>query len=337
MIVPKLIKITLFILELFQEGSALKYAHSCGQLVMAAGDSVPKEELVELQFRSKAVALLPASVCARHGAADTQLFEDVPKRLEEDCHRAAGVAVGMLSVAQCAHIGGYLKIAGDLYRRTISILQNSKESSSKVTLASCAMTPEEVQVGALAGLGQLACHVGDFDEAESKITEALTQAEKINGDKHPRVGIILACLADVYARRGKVMGSGDSFIIAEGLYRRCQDYLRSPSIDVPDTGKIVDLVDVMCLSRARYAEIIHKFPNRDEEADKIQKWASKMWKGPRPLLDLMKVDSARTVVKEKGEAPEDVQADETKPPSVGSTKGHVVIDVRLGRVMWKVE
>lgn len=68
MIVPKLIKITLFILELFQEGSALKYAHSCGQLVMAAGDSVPKEELVELQFRSKAVALLPASVCARHGA-----------------------------------------------------------------------------------------------------------------------------------------------------------------------------------------------------------------------------------------------------------------------------
>ncbi|XP_024400899.1 uncharacterized protein [Physcomitrium patens] len=324
-------------LRLHEEGSALKYAHSCGQLVMAAGDSVPKEELVELQFRSKAVALLPASVCARHGAADTQLFEDVPKRLEEDCHRAAGVAVGMLSVAQCAHIGGYLKIAGDLYRRTISILQNSKESSSKVTLASCAMTPEEVQVGALAGLGQLACHVGDFDEAESKITEALTQAEKINGDKHPRVGIILACLADVYARRGKVMGSGDSFIIAEGLYRRCQDYLRSPSIDVPDTGKIVDLVDVMCLSRARYAEIIHKFPNRDEEADKIQKWASKMWKGPRPLLDLMKVDSARTVVKEKGEAPEDVQADETKPPSVGSTKGHVVIDVRLGRVMWKVE
>lgn len=81
----------------------------------------------------------------------------------------------MLSVAQCAHIGGYLKIAGDLYRRTISILQNSKESSSKVTLASCAMTPEEVQVGALAGLGQLACHVGYEFLIPISISRTVTQ------------------------------------------------------------------------------------------------------------------------------------------------------------------
>jgi hypothetical protein len=29
------------------------------------------------------------------------------------------------------------------------------------------------------------------------------------------VGVILACLADVYSRRGKTKGSGDSFIISE--------------------------------------------------------------------------------------------------------------------------
>lgn len=51
----------------------------------------------------------------------------------------------------------------------------------------------------------------------------------------------------------------------------------------------------------------------------------------------MKVDSVWIVVKEKGEVLEDVQVDEIKLLSVGSIKGYVVIDVRLGCVMWKVE
>ena len=51
-----------------------------------------------------------------------------------------------------------------------------------------------------------------------------------------------------------------------------------------------------------------------------------MWKGPLPLSELMKVDSAYTSVKElsKGRA------------TVGNAEGHVVVDVRLGRVIWKV-
>ena len=35
---------------------------------MAASDTVPKDELAELMFRSKAVAALAALVCARCGA-----------------------------------------------------------------------------------------------------------------------------------------------------------------------------------------------------------------------------------------------------------------------------
>lgn len=305
-------------LRLQQEESALRYAHSCGQLVASASEGVPTDVLMELQFRSKAVAALSALVCARCGAADSRLFEDVPAWLGENSRQTAGVAAAVLSVAQCAHVGGSLKIAGELYERTITIIQNSKEAG-EMTLASVAMAPDEVHVGALAGLGQLATHRGDFEEAEGKITEALTLAEKINGDRHARVGITLACLADVFARRGKVKGSGDSFIIAEGLYRRSQEYMGSPDLDVPDTGNLVDFVDIMALSRARCAEIVSKFPNRDEEAERVKKWANMMWRGPQPLTDLMKLDGAQRS-----------SGNET------SKEGQVLIDVRLGRVIWKV-
>ena len=66
----------------------------------------------------------------------------------------------MFSLAQCAHVGGYFKIAGELYGRTIAIIRNSKDAASEGTLASVAMAPDEVHVGALAGLGQLASHIG---------------------------------------------------------------------------------------------------------------------------------------------------------------------------------
>ena len=56
------------IMRFFQEEPALKFAHSSGLLVTAAGDAVPTDELKELQFRSKAVAALAALVCARCGA-----------------------------------------------------------------------------------------------------------------------------------------------------------------------------------------------------------------------------------------------------------------------------
>lgn len=64
----------------------------------------------------------------------------------------------MLSLAQCAHVGGLLELARNLYERAIAIVTNSE--TSVLTLASVAMTSEEVHVGALAGLGQLESHLG---------------------------------------------------------------------------------------------------------------------------------------------------------------------------------
>jgi hypothetical protein len=68
-------------------------------------------------------------------------------------------AAAVFSIAQCAHVGGSLKIAGELYERAIAIIRNAKEGS-KVNLTSFAMAPDEVHIGALADLGQLAAHKG---------------------------------------------------------------------------------------------------------------------------------------------------------------------------------
>jgi tetratricopeptide (TPR) repeat protein len=98
------------------------------------------------------------------------------------CGVIFNAAAAILSFSQCAHVGGQLSCAKDLYERAITIISNTKETS-ELTLASVAMAPEEVHIGALAGLGQLASHLGDFEQAEAKLTEALSQAEHINGEQ----------------------------------------------------------------------------------------------------------------------------------------------------------
>jgi hypothetical protein len=74
------------------------------------------------------------------------------------CGVIFNAAAAILSFSQCAHVGGQLSFAKDLYERAITIISNTKET--ELTLASVAMAPEEVHIGALAGLGQLASHLG---------------------------------------------------------------------------------------------------------------------------------------------------------------------------------
>jgi hypothetical protein len=75
------------------------------------------------------------------------------------CGVIFNAAAAILSFSQCAHVDGQLSRAKDLYERAITIISNTKETS-ELTLASVAMAPEEVHIGALAGLGQLASHLG---------------------------------------------------------------------------------------------------------------------------------------------------------------------------------
>lgn len=62
-----------------------------------------------------------------------------------------------------------------------------------------------------------------------------------------------------------------------------------------------------------------------------------MWKGPRPLGELLTADASQrstpTSAAGTGGSPAE---DGLKAQELGSKEGYVVIDVRLGRVIWKV-
>ncbi|CAK9208695.1 unnamed protein product [Sphagnum troendelagicum] len=173
-------------LRLHQEESGLGYANSCGQLVKASKDQVSKLQFEEFEFRSNAIAALCSLVCAQHGAAEAPLGQDLPTWISDNSHGTGELAAAILSFSQCAHVGGQLSCAKDLYERAITIISNKKETS-ELTLASVAMAPEEISHEAKEGsIYWLAGR--DFEQAEAKLTEALSQAEHINGDKHPQVG-----------------------------------------------------------------------------------------------------------------------------------------------------
>lgn len=65
----------------------------------------------------------------------------------------------------------------------------------------------------------------------------------------------------------------------------------------------------------------------------MQKWATVMWKGPRPLLDLLSADNSQH---KDGLKPTQPPLEIGAKPNFYGKDGYVVIDVRLGRVIWKV-
>lgn len=70
----------------------------------------------------------------------------------------------------------------------------------------------DIVADSLLGRAQLLHDGGDQEEAEAVLSEALSAAEAVGGDAHPRVALVLAELAGVYARTARVS-------YAEGLYR----------------------------------------------------------------------------------------------------------------------
>ncbi len=92
---------------------------------------------------------------------------------------------------------------------------------------------------------------------------------------------------------------------------------------------------------ARYADVISKAPNRDTEADRLHKWAEKMWKGPQPLMQLLAADASQHSQQVKlslsdVKSTSGIEGNQIREVhDAGNMDGNVVVDVRLGRVIWK--
>ncbi|XP_023526504.1 uncharacterized protein LOC111789988 isoform X2 [Cucurbita pepo subsp. pepo] len=228
-----------------------------------------------LRARVKAVKGLVELVKNNLDAAES-LFEGF--QTIERCAGSAAFAYGEFLVAS-----QNFSSAKEVYQRVIEVGSEVQDLSEQCALAGGNMSPMEVLVAATCALGQLEGHLGNFSEAEDILTNALTKAEAYFGSHHPKVGVVLTCIALMFRYKAKKEHSS-SLLIQEGLYRRAMDLMK---VSPKGTGEQlkVDKCDIANIAGGAYAEILDVQKNRKAEGQMMRKWSELAWKNRRISLE----------------------------------------------------
>ncbi|XP_006654506.2 uncharacterized protein LOC102711533 [Oryza brachyantha] len=264
-------------------------------------DNIKWSDQNYLKFRVNAIKGLIALLNGESESA--QLFFDGCKDLcaglgNEQTENA------VLSYGEYLHCLGDFPSATQMYERVLEAL--STQDMSGKFLSACNMVPEEVSLGATCSYGQLLSHSGKFNEAEDYLTRALNKAEEQFGANHPKVGIVLTCVARMYKLKAKSEGSS-SIMVQEGLYRKALEVFKAPAINSEAVNKQMDWRDIISLARGEYAALLLIQTNRKAEGERMKEWAEHAWRNRRLTL---------------AQALE--FSDSSKP---------TVVDTRIGRVM----
>lgn len=254
---------------------------------MSPNDSVDlsiKEEEIKwsdqdhLKFRVDAIRGLAALLNGEIDSAQT-LFGG-----PNSCYAAVGnnqTENAVFTYGEYLHCTGDFPLATQMYEKVLEAA--SREDIFGNLLAAGNMAPEEVSLGATCSYGQLLSQSGKFDEAEDYLTRALQKAEEQFGSNHPKVGMVLTCVARMYKLKAKSEGSS-SIMVQEGLYRKALEVLKAPAINSEDTRRQVDWRDIISLARGEYAELLLIQSNRKAEGERMKEWAEDAWKNRRLTL-----------------------------------------------------
>ncbi|XP_004961870.1 uncharacterized protein LOC101758226 isoform X2 [Setaria italica] len=254
-----------------------------------------------LKFRVNAIKGLIALLNGETESA--QLFTDGCKDFAGGKHQTESAA---FSYGEYLHCVGDFPMATQVYE---SVLEAARmEDMSGNLLAAGNMVPEEVSLGATCSYGQLLSHSGKFGEAEDYLTRALQKAQEQFGSNHPKVGIVLTCVARMYKLLAMSEGSS-SIMVQEGLYRKALEVLKAPAINSEETSKHMDWRDIISLARGEYAELLLIQSNRKAEGERMKEWAEDAWRNRRLTL-------AQAL---------EFSSEPSKPT--------VVVDTRIGRVL----
>ncbi|KAH9672421.1 hypothetical protein KPL70_017715 [Citrus sinensis] len=197
---------------------------------------------------------------------------------EEGCTGSAALSYG-----EYLHATRNFLLAKKFYQKVIEVLAEQKDFSDMNTLGSCNMALEEVALAATFALGQLEAHMGNFGDAEEILTRTLTKTEEVFGSHHPKVGVVLTCLALMF--RNKAMQEHSSaLLIQEGLYRRALEFLKAPPLESEGVETKVDRTDIVALARGGYAEALSVQQNRKDEGERMKRWAEAAWRNRRVSL-----------------------------------------------------
>ncbi|KAI5682462.1 hypothetical protein M9H77_03690 [Catharanthus roseus] len=211
-------------LELDQDDSASVLAEICFQLMETIKlELADANGLNALEARAKAIKGL-----VKIARGDIESAEPFFLGLQDDNNACTGNVA--LSYAEYLHGLRKLPIAKELYQKVIQGMSQNQYFSNLDTYAACNMAKDEVLLAATCGLGQLEAHSGNFGDAEETLTGALKKAEDHFGSRHPKVGVILTCIALMFRQKATIERSS-SLLIQEGLYRRAIELLKAPALE----------------------------------------------------------------------------------------------------------
>ncbi|KAL0309889.1 UNVERIFIED_CONTAM: hypothetical protein Sradi_5931200 [Sesamum radiatum] len=181
-----------------------------------------------------------------------------------------------LSYAEFLHGTRKFSTAKELYQKTIQAVSEIKDLGDSNNLGACNMTSEEVAIAAACALGQLEAHMGNFNDAEEILTAALKKMEERFGSHHPKVGVILTCIALMYRLKATAEHSS-SLLIQEGLFRRAVELLKAPTLEIDGASENVYRKDIIALARGGYAEALRVQQSRKAEGERLKQWAETTW------------------------------------------------------------
>ncbi|KAK2972332.1 hypothetical protein RJ640_014390, partial [Escallonia rubra] len=192
-----------------------------------------------------------------------------------------------LSHGEFLHATRKLSMAKEYYKKAIQGISENNDFSDPYNLAACNMTTEEVLLAATCGLGQLEAHLGNFADAEEILTRALTRAEEHFGSRHPKVGVVLTCIALMFRHKATVKHSS-ALLVQEGLYRRAIELLKAPPLESKGIENIAYLINItliqLVIRIGGYAETLCLQQNRKAEGERMKSWAETAWGNRRLSL-----------------------------------------------------
>ncbi|CAM8960361.1 unnamed protein product [Rhodiola kirilowii] len=188
-----------------------------------------------------------------------------------------------LSYGELLHVTRKFSLAKECYQKVIQGLSTNKDSEDASPLAACNMSSEHVLSAATCALGQVEAHMGNFAAAEEILTQALTRTEENFGSHHPRVGVILTCIALMFRQKATLEHSS-ALLIQEGLYRRAIELLKAPPLETEGAHTKTMRRDITALARGGYAEVLNVQQNRKDEGERLKAWAEGAWRNNRLSL-----------------------------------------------------
>ncbi|MFS8001609.1 putative tetratricopeptide-like helical domain superfamily [Helianthus anomalus] len=228
--------------------------------------------------------LLDARVRALKGLIElTRGNVDSSRTCFEGVQNNLGAGNGALSYAEFLHATRDFSTAKQLYENVIKHIPESKDYSDPYNLAAGNMAREDILMAATCALGQLESHMGNFDDAEKILTQALTMTEERFGPHHPKMGIILTCIALMFRHKATTERSS-SLMVQEGLYRRALELLKAPQLETEVQHARVCGKDIIALARGGYAETLCVQQNRKAVGEQMKIWAEAAWKNQRLSL-----------------------------------------------------